>query len=107
VSSGPPNRVRPGAPPRASGTRRGTSARGDLAERLLPPRLLLLLLAGCLLFGYPFLALASKPLRVFGVPLLYVYLFAAWAVLIAVLARLVDAGGRARPGSGRRRGGAP
>jgi len=66
------------------------------SRRLLQPRLVLLTFAGCLLFGYPFLAVFSRNLRIGGIPLLYVYLFGAWAVFIALIARLVDAGGRQR-----------
>ncbi len=43
-------------------------------------------LAGCLLFGYPALALFNFPVSIAGAPLLYVYLFGAWAVLIALIA---------------------
>ena len=42
-----------------------------------------------LLFNFPFLAMADKPLRVLGVPLLLVYLLAAWALVIALVAWLV------------------
>jgi hypothetical protein len=41
------------------------------------------------LFNFPFLAMADKPLRVLGVPLLWAYLLAAWALVIAVVAWLV------------------
>jgi len=43
-------------------------------------------LLGCLLFGYPLLALFNVPASVAGVPLLYAYLFAAWAGLIVLIA---------------------
>jgi hypothetical protein len=39
-----------------------------------------------LLFDYPLLALFDVDVRVFGVPLPWVYLFTAWVVVIAVLA---------------------
>ena len=41
------------------------------------------------LFNFPFLAMADKPLRVLGVPLLWAYLLAAWALVIALIAWLV------------------
>lgn len=41
------------------------------------------------LFNFPFLAMADKPLRVLGVPLLWAYLLAAWALVIALVAWLV------------------
>jgi hypothetical protein len=97
--SGPePAGARPVRPrPEPTGESRSRlRARREVSQRLLPPRLILLTLAGCLLFGYPFLAVFSQALRVAGIPLLYVYLFVAWALFIVVLARLVDPGGRRR-----------
>ena len=49
-------------------------------------RLVALFLLGCLLFNYPLLALFNVRASVFGIPLLYAYLFAAWALLIALVA---------------------
>lgn len=72
--------------------RRAQRAQLELTQRLLPPRLIVLALVGWLLFGYPFLAVFSRPERLFGVPLLYVYLFVAWAGFIVAIARLVDTG---------------
>jgi len=43
-------------------------------------------LLGCLLFSYPLLALFNVRASVAGVPLLYAYLFVAWAGLIALVA---------------------
>jgi hypothetical protein len=42
-----------------------------------------LFMLGCLLFNYPLLELFERPVRVLGVPLIYAYLFGAWALLIA------------------------
>ena len=55
-------------------------------------RLACLFLLGCLLFNYPLLALFNVRASLFGVPLLYVYLFAAWALLIALVARVMERG---------------
>ena len=41
---------------------------------------------GLLLFNYPILALFNVTGAVFGVPLLYAYIFIAWAALIAMMA---------------------
>jgi hypothetical protein len=65
-------------------------------ERRLAPRLLALFLGGWVFFGYPILELFSRPATAFGVPLLFVYLFAAWAVFIALIAWLVEGPGRRR-----------
>ena len=83
-------------PDNAADSRLVRRAQLEIAQRLLPPRLVVLALAGWLLFGYPFLSVFSRQERLFGVPLLYVYVFAAWGGFIAVIARLVDAGGRRR-----------
>ncbi len=53
-------------------------------------RLLALFAFGCLLFNYPLLALFNVPANVFGVPTLYVYLFCVWALVIVLVARVVD-----------------
>ena len=47
-------------------------------------------LAGCLLFGYPLLALFNVPARILGIPVLYAYLFSAWALLIVLVALLTE-----------------
>jgi len=39
-----------------------------------------------LLFDFPLLALFDVDVKVLGVPLLWVYLFVVWAVVIAVVA---------------------
>jgi hypothetical protein len=44
---------------------------------------------GFLLFGYPLMSLFDKNILVLGVPLLWAYLFVAWAALIGVAAALV------------------
>ncbi len=49
-------------------------------------RLVALCALGCLLLSYPLLALFNRPLLLAGVPLVYVYLFGAWALLIALMA---------------------
>ncbi|MEM8960479.1 MAG: hypothetical protein AAGD38_03290 [Acidobacteriota bacterium] len=59
-------------------------------DRLRPVRLLALFLFGLVLFGFPLLGLFSRPTTVFGLPLLYVYIFGAWALFIALIAWLVE-----------------
>jgi hypothetical protein len=41
---------------------------------------------GCLLFNYPVLSLFNVSAVVFGVPVLYAYIFAAWVLLVALMA---------------------
>jgi hypothetical protein len=52
-------------------------------------RLVGLFLLGLVLFEYPLLALFNAPRLVLGVPLLYLYLFLAWAAVIAISAIVV------------------
>ena len=52
-------------------------------------RLAALFLLGCLLFNYPLLAIFNVRATVVGIPLLYAYLFCAWALLIALVAAVV------------------
>lgn len=57
------------------------SLRADQSQRLVA-----LCVAGCLLLSYPLLALFNRPVRVGGLPLVLLYLFGAWALLIALVA---------------------
>ncbi|MHB9149457.1 MAG: hypothetical protein ACYC33_05135 [Thermoleophilia bacterium] len=45
---------------------------------------------GCLLFNYPLLSLFGRYVMVLDIPLLYIYLFIAWAALIALMATIVE-----------------
>ncbi|CAD5374113.1 conserved hypothetical protein [Rubrivivax sp. A210] len=64
-----------------------------LHGRLLPQRLLALFGLGWLLFDFPLLRLWLAEGTVFGLPLLPVALFGAWALLIVLLAQLMESAG--------------
>ena len=49
-------------------------------------RFVALCMLGLVLFNYPVLALFNVPGTLLGIPVLYAYLFIAWAVLIALMA---------------------
>jgi hypothetical protein len=53
-------------------------------------RLIALFFLGCLLFNYPVLSLFNVNAEVFGVPVLYAYLFATWALLILSMALVAE-----------------
>jgi hypothetical protein len=53
-------------------------------------RLTALCLLGFLLFNYPVLALFHLPSALLGIPVLYAWIFLAWAVLIALMAWVVE-----------------
>ncbi|MEL6611844.1 MAG: hypothetical protein AAFQ53_07100, partial [Bacteroidota bacterium] len=71
-------------------------------------RLIALFVLGALLLNYPLLLLANRAESMFGVPVLFVYLFVVWAALIGLAAWTVER--RRDRDSGRRtpvRGGSP
>jgi hypothetical protein len=53
-------------------------------------RLAALFVLGNLLFNYPLLALFNRPETALGIPVLYLYVFGAWAFLIALVALIVQ-----------------
>lgn len=53
-------------------------------------RLVAIVLLGCVLFNYPVLSLFSKPGALFGIPLLYLYIFAVWGLLIGLTAWVIE-----------------
>jgi hypothetical protein len=53
-------------------------------------RLVALFLLGALLFNFPLLAVFNRADEVFGIPVLYAYIFFAWASLIGLLALVVE-----------------
>jgi hypothetical protein len=53
-------------------------------------RLLVLFIFGALAFNYPLLALFSKQVLWFGIPLLYLYLFAFWVIFIVFIAFVAE-----------------
>lgn len=61
-------------------------------------RLVAVFLIGAVLLNYPILSLFDRPTEVFGVPLLFLYIFAAWTGIIAVMAWIIEG-----PGSGESR----
>ena len=55
-------------------------------------RIVALFLLACLLSNYPILALFNVGATAAGVPVLYVYLFAAWGFTIAAAAIVIEGG---------------
>jgi hypothetical protein len=50
-----------------------------------------LFLLGCVLFNYPILTLFNRRIAIFGIPLLYLYLFMAWTVIIVAIMLITKA----------------
>jgi len=53
-------------------------------------RLVALFLLGIALFNYPLLALFNRPDMIFGIPVLYAYVFAVWTIFVMLLALIAD-----------------
>jgi hypothetical protein len=53
-------------------------------------RLVALFLLGVLLLNYPLLDLFGAPSVVLGVPVLYAYVFAVWALLVGLMALVLE-----------------
>ena len=49
-------------------------------------RLVALFLLGCVLLNFPILTLVNLETLIFGIPLLYVYIFCVWALIISLTA---------------------
>ena len=48
-------------------------------------RLFGLFLLGCILFNYPILSLVNRDTFLLGIPLLYLYMFSVWMLLIVLI----------------------
>ncbi len=55
--------------------------------------LVFLFLLGVLLFNPPLLSIFDIPRQLFGIPLLYIYLFACWGVLLILGAVIIEKSG--------------
>jgi len=53
-------------------------------------RLVAVCMLGVVLFNYPLLAVFNVDATVFGIPVLYAYIFAAWSLMIACMAYVVE-----------------
>lgn len=53
-------------------------------------RLIVMLVIGVIALNYPLLALFSKVKLLFGIPVLYLYIFTIWAVFIACVAFILE-----------------
>ncbi len=60
-------------------------------------RLVAVFFVACLLLNFPLLYLFERDATVGGVPLLFVYVFAAWIAVIALVALVVERGDPEEP----------
>jgi type IV secretory pathway VirB3-like protein len=61
-----------------------------ITESTRTQRLIGLFLLGYLLFSPPIISLFNRPQMILGIPLLYGYIFAAWVLLIVLVALIVS-----------------
>ena len=61
-----------------------------MSEETKSQRCVALCMLGMVLFNFPILALFNVSGTLFGVPVLYAYIFAAWAALIALMALVAE-----------------
>ncbi len=62
----------------------------DKFHKLKGQRLIALFLVGCLLFNYPVLAIFSQDGLIWGMPILYVYIFTAWIAVIGLMMLIIE-----------------
>jgi hypothetical protein len=53
-------------------------------------RLVAIFVIGCLLFNYPLLSLFSTETLLWGFPVLYIYVFISWLLLIGLLIGIIE-----------------
>jgi hypothetical protein len=53
-------------------------------------RLIALFLLGSALFNFPLLSIFNRAATLFGIPILYVYVFVSWALIIALVAWIIE-----------------
>ncbi len=62
----------------------------DNYQRRKGHQLIALFFLGSLLFNYPVLSLFSTHGIIFGIPVLYVYLFVSWTAIIGLTAVIIE-----------------
>lgn len=62
----------------------------DNFQRRKGQQLLALFFLGSLLFNYPMLSIFSTHGMVFGIPILYIYIFISWAAIVGLTAIAIE-----------------
>jgi hypothetical protein len=65
--------------------KKGNRVKANMKRGNRGQRLVCVFLLGIVLFNFPMLALFNVTSTIWGVPVLFAYLFAAWAVLIVLM----------------------
>jgi hypothetical protein len=53
-------------------------------------RLAAVFVVGLLVFNYPLMSLASSDTTLLGIPVLYLYLFGSWALIVGTMALIIE-----------------
>ena len=53
-------------------------------------RLIAIFLVGCLFFNYPLLSLFSTNSMLWGIPILYIYAFTSWLIVILLMIVVIE-----------------
>ena len=61
-----------------------------MSEESKSQRFVALCMLGMVLFNFPVLALFNVSGTLFGIPVLYAYIFMAWAALVALMALVAE-----------------
>ena len=61
-----------------------------IQDRLKSARLIALFFAGLVVFNYPLLSLFNNDTTVIGIPLLFLFIFSAWCLIIGLIAMTTD-----------------
>ncbi len=65
-----------------------------MRKGLAGQRLVAVFIAGVLLLNFPLLSLFDRPIILFGLPFLHVYLFLVWGALIFAVGWIAERGAR-------------
>lgn len=60
------------------------------ATEIRNKRLIGLFLMGCIVFNYPILSLFNVDRLIFGIPLLYLFIFGVWFIFIFLMKRITS-----------------
>jgi hypothetical protein len=66
-------------------------------DKIKGRRLVGLFLLGMLLFNYPLLCLFNRTLLVLGIPVLYLYLFGVWSLIVLLMRIIIQSGADTAP----------
>ena len=61
-----------------------------MKQKLRNEKLILFALLIIVLLTYPLIAIVNKPILFIGIPILYLYIFFVWSIIVVIIKRLAD-----------------